>query len=170
MVKKIIILIILCSVSWHYVMAQSKATIEPFFENEFKEKVRFEMDLPYKVKITTQTIKRSNTPEFEVYVLTPNKKKSRVKFSISQTQNSIAYNLQMYKDSGGNIEKKLDNTYLIKFIENDNNNSYHAIILKQVDIGSKSIGLELTVTGEGTLLDKELPQLLNSFHASTISY
>jgi hypothetical protein len=62
----------------YYITAQSKATIEPFFENELNAKVRFEIDMPYKVKITTQTIKRSNTPEFEVYEFMPKKKKGRV--------------------------------------------------------------------------------------------
>ncbi|MCW5922894.1 MAG: hypothetical protein KIS77_11155 [Saprospiraceae bacterium] len=171
MTKKIIILIVFCYVSSHYVLAQSKATIDPFFEREFSEKVRFEIDLPYKVKITPQTIKRSEAPEFLVYNFTSRKKRHKVDFSLSLTQNNLDHSLKMYKEAGGILDKEIrGGTYLIKFIDNSNTSNYLAIIIKQVSVGSKTICLELTVSGEQKLLDKELPKLLNSFYASTVSH
>ncbi|MCB0517211.1 MAG: hypothetical protein KDD49_14195, partial [Bacteroidetes bacterium] len=87
MFKKIVILIAFYFVPYQSILAQNKAIIQPFFEKELKENLRFEIILPYKVEIIPQTIKRSNVPEFSIYELVPRKrKKCRLNLSISQTQ------------------------------------------------------------------------------------
>lgn len=168
--KTILFLLTICLVSQQEINAQNrKLTINRFFAKEFGEKVSFEIGLPYKVKISSHTIKRSNSPGFQVYNLKPVKQKNGVSFSISQSLDSIRNCLQVLEYAGGDIESVIEGkTYLLKFRENSNSSNYYAVMLKQIYIGKKIHCLSLYVAGAYNLLDNELPQLLNSFHESKI--
>ena len=175
MTKKIIFILVLCFAAGHHVLAQHKVIIEPFFEAAFKDKVRFEMKLPYKVKISAKTIKRSEVPAFSFYNFVPRKKRSKVKVALclSEPENDLAYLLEMYTTvADGTLYKEVNSDiYLIKFFESANSTHYrHAIILKQVSIGTKTYCLELEVSGEQRKLETEMPILLNAFAASTVTH
>lgn len=171
MTKGFVLIILLGSVPLHHTCAQYKFQINSFFEKEFGKKADFNIDLPYKVKVKTETIKRSDGPEVRVYNFKPVGRKNKITCSISQSPDSAGYFLHLLKEEG-TVEKKLGNTtYLLKFpYSADGRNLYYALILKQINIGSEIHSLICSVKGDPAVLDRELPQLLNSFHASTISY
>ncbi len=171
MTKGFVFIILLGIVPLHHTCAQYKFQINAFFEKEFGKKVDFEIDLPYKVKVKSEIIKRSDGPGVLVYNFKPVGRKNKITCSISQSPDSAGYFLYLLKEEG-TVEKKLGNTtFLLKFrYTADDRDLYYAMILKQINIGSEIHSLICSVRGDPAVLDKELPQLLNSFHASTISY
>ena len=170
MIKGGLLFIAFCFTVNHALTGQNKVTIHHFYEKHLKEKVQFTIDLPFKVRVRTKMIKRSEVPALLIYEFIPRGKHIGVRLSVEQSSNSLEYVVKMYGEAGGVVEKNINNgTYLVKFYKDSTSGAYYAILLKQVNVHGQTLCLELIVTGEKNAIDTLLPQLMPSVYTSTIT-
>ena len=170
MIKGGLLFIVFCFTVNHALTGQNKVTIHHFYETCLKERVQFTIDLPFKVRVRTKVIKRSEVPALLIYEFIPRRKHVGVRLSVEQSSNSIEYVVKMYGEAGGVVEKNITNgAYLVKFYKDSSSGAYYAILLKQVKVSGQTLCLELVVTGEKNAIDTLLPQLIPAFYASAIT-
>jgi hypothetical protein len=150
--------------------SQNTLKIHNFFEEALNIQVSYVIDLPFKSKYKKIEIKRSEVPAFQAYILKPREPKIEMSLSISESDTN--YDLKLIEEAGGVLQKSDRKVRIIKMYGNstDTKVNYTAYLLKAVKINDLTYCLTLIVSGEASILDTSIDEILNAFDESAIVY
>lgn len=153
------------------VEGQNKTTIHNFFKDTFGEHSDFTVDLPFKVKVKTTEIKRSNSPAFPSYELRPCKKAEGLELDITLADTAFQYVMKTLENAGGVVEDEdTENLSVVKFYSNEQGKGeYYALIIKQLECNFKKYCITIEVAGTLDKMEQYLTQIKKSIIRSNLS-
>lgn len=153
------------------VQGQNKITIPNFPDGASRQPVSYTIDLPFKSKVKSTEIKRSETPAFKVYKIKPKKIKEKLELSLNYSKNDLSYIVRNLQEAGGVAEREeRADTRLLKMYKSAGDSSgYYVLLIKEFTLDSNKLCTILTLTGAPEDLDVHLAALKKSFYESYIS-